>query len=178
MWTRRADGLDTTMEIIYGSGIAGWVAEEEAPVLSNDAEQDKRFDFVVDTAYAAGMTAKSRIFKVSSILSVPMKRHDGTLFGVCSMINRNGKTFSRGDQRLLEQHCELAVLSFKETKSEDSAFTPYETVAEALKRCKMLLSVEWALFFQAVRLQNTIGFVCIWCLLLSSAIGSPALSLF
>jgi hypothetical protein len=77
------------------AGIAGWVAEEESPVLSNDVENDKRFDFRIDTAFAAGIAANARTFKVTSLVSVPIKRHDGTLFGVCSMLHRQGKRFTR-----------------------------------------------------------------------------------
>ena len=66
LWTRRADGLDTTIEISYGVGIVGWVAEEETPVVSNDVENDKRFDIRLDTAYAAGMSEKKRTFRYSS----------------------------------------------------------------------------------------------------------------
>jgi GAF domain-containing protein len=152
MWTRRVDGIDTTVEVAYGAGIAGWVAEEEAPVVSNDVENDKRFDVVLDTAYAAGLSAKMRTFLVSSLLAVPMKRHDGTLFGVCTMINKQGEgsPFNRADLRLLELHCELAMLSFKDTLAEDSKLTPYETIPEALRRIKMLLRVEWSLYFQLV----------------------------
>jgi len=87
MWTRRSDGPNVAMEISYGDGIAGWVADEEEPYLSNDVENDKRFDFKIDTAFSGGLTENSRPFKVSSLMSIPMKRHDGSLFGVYSVIN-------------------------------------------------------------------------------------------
>ena len=153
MWTRRGDGIDTTVEVAYGRGIAGWVAEQEAPVVSNDAENDKRFDFVLDTAYAAGLRADSRKFLVSSVLAVPMKRQDGSLFGVCSMVNHDNRgsgEFTRADLRFLELQCELTMLSFKETRLEDNSFTAYENVPEALRRIRMLLRVEWSLYFQMV----------------------------
>ena len=148
MWTKRADGLDTLMEVAFGDGIAGWVAETESPVVTHDVEKDNRFDFRIDTAYAAGAFEMTR--KVSGILSIPMKKHDGTLFGVCSMIHMQGNTFTRGDQRLLEVHCELTVLSFKACKMQNSNFSAFETPSEALKRCQMLLRAKWVHFFRAV----------------------------
>jgi hypothetical protein len=146
MWTKRADGLDTLMEVAFGEGIAGWVAEEESPVVSDHTHT--RFDFRIDTAYAAGLSEMTR--KVTGILSIPMKRHDGKLFGVCSMIHMQGNTFTRADQRLLELHCALTVLSFRECQIQSSDFSTYETPAEALKRCQMLLHAERVHFFQAV----------------------------
>ena len=150
MWTKRADGLDTHVEISFGEGIAGWVARELSPVVSNDAENDPRFDSCADLAFAAGASKHARNFRVASILSIPMKRHDGTLFGVCSMIkdNKNSSPFTHADHHLLELHCELVVTSFRDVTPEGSEFKPYETIADALNRCKMLLNVEWALFFQ------------------------------
>jgi hypothetical protein len=54
-------------------------------------------------------------YRVKSLMCIPMKRHDGTLFGVCSMIKdeQHDTLFTRADQHVLELHCELAVLSFK-----------------------------------------------------------------
>jgi hypothetical protein len=87
LWTERADGLQSRMEVPFGAGVAGWVAEHDASVLLEAPEEDARFDVEVDTACGAG-TARARTYAVDSLVAVSVKTRAGMLVGVVVATNK------------------------------------------------------------------------------------------
>ncbi len=91
-----------------GEGIAGWVAENNCPLIVNDVESDKRF--------SAGIS-KHVGFPTHSILAVPL-RVKGKCLGVLELINKkNGGYFTQDDQTWLEMFANQAGLAVQNAKS-------------------------------------------------------------
>lgn len=97
------------MYVPVGKGIAGWVAENNKPVVVNDVQSDNRFTNIVD---------KSSGFSTRSILAVPMMVN-GELMGVCEALNKNGKMYTTRDQEVLESLAALAGASIKNARMAD-----------------------------------------------------------
>jgi len=70
----------TGIRIPYGQGIAGWVAEHEEAVVTEDAATDPRHYGQVDSASG---------FKTRSLICVPMKGPSGEILGVLEALNRH-----------------------------------------------------------------------------------------
>ena len=82
-----------TIRLKLGEGIAGWVAQENKPLIVNDPANDPRW------ARRADQKTK---FVTRSILCVPMV-HQGKLLGVVQAINRKDRNgFSDEDRVVLE----------------------------------------------------------------------------
>ncbi|NNM55333.1 MAG: sigma-54-dependent Fis family transcriptional regulator [Spirochaetales bacterium] len=91
-----------------GEGIAGWVAENNCPLIVNDVEQDRRF--------SSGIS-KHVGFPTHSILGVPL-RVKGKCVGVLELINKkNGGYFTQDDQTWLEMFANQAGLAVQNAKS-------------------------------------------------------------
>jgi len=81
------------MEINFGEGIAGWVAENREPILVEDCYSDSRFNPNIDL---------KTNFKTKSMVCVPMLRKD-KLIGVMQVINReSGLKFNKVDLNIFE----------------------------------------------------------------------------
>lgn len=66
-------------------GLAGWVIQNEKPVVVNDVQVDSRFK---------GEITSFNNFITNNLLSVPLTNHDGKVIGTLQAINtRNGKDF-------------------------------------------------------------------------------------
>jgi len=90
---RVAEDLDEVGEvrIPLGSGIAGAVAHNGEAIRIDDAYADPRFNQNVD---------KQTGYRTRSILSLPVKDHDGRVFAVAQLLNRkDGQPFDQGDER-------------------------------------------------------------------------------
>ena len=90
---RVAEDLDEVGEvrIPLGSGIAGAVAHNGEAIRIDDAYADPRFNQNVD---------KQTGYRTRSILSLPVKDHDGRVFAVAQLLNRkDGQPFDHGDER-------------------------------------------------------------------------------
>jgi len=80
------------IRIPKGEGIAGWVAENEQPLLVADVREDPRFYAKIDEKVG---------FQTQSILCVPLKAKT-KLIGVLEVINKqNGGNFNKEDELLL-----------------------------------------------------------------------------
>jgi two-component system phosphate regulon sensor histidine kinase PhoR len=75
-----------------GQGIAGWVAENQEPVVINNAYSDQRFFSGVD---------KRSGFKTTSMICIPLKVNERTI-GVLQAINRQFGNFSNHDLELMQ----------------------------------------------------------------------------
>jgi Nif-specific regulatory protein len=78
-----------------GQGVAGHVAQQGQPVRVPDSKHDARFFPDID---------KITGYKTSSLLAVPMRDREGTLFGVLQVLNRRGGgRFTDEDEKKLGQ---------------------------------------------------------------------------
>ena len=95
-----------------GKGIAGWVAQNNKPVLIPDAYQDSRFDPSFD---------KRSGFRTRSMLCVPLTYKSKPL-GVMTILNRlDGNPFTESDQNLLMIFASQAALAIENSSLFQSA---------------------------------------------------------
>jgi putative ABC transport system ATP-binding protein len=90
---RVAEDIDEKHEvrIPLGSGIAGAVAQTGESIRIDDAYADPRFNQAVD---------RQTGYRTRSILSLPVKDHDGNVFAVAQLLNRrDGQAFNAGDEQ-------------------------------------------------------------------------------
>lgn len=100
-------GLLTDERIPRGTGIAGWVAENERPALVPDVKADGRFYSEVD---------KITGIETRSILAVPLKAKS-KLIGVLEVINkRDGTVFSAQDEILLNIFATQAAMAIENAR--------------------------------------------------------------
>lgn len=87
-----------------GKGIAGWIAEHAAPVISEDVARDERFDPSMDQKIG---------FKTRSIIGVPLI-HRNRVFGVIELINKlDGAPFSPLDLKILVTIADFAAIAIQ-----------------------------------------------------------------
>jgi signal transduction histidine kinase len=90
-----------------GQGIAGWVVENEKPVIVHDVSHDDRFSLDID---------KLSDFKTQSVLAVPLKAK-GELVGVLELINKaDGSEFNEEDALLLTIYSEQAGMAIENAR--------------------------------------------------------------
>lgn len=90
-----------------GKGIAGWVAQNNEPVLIADAYQDPRFDPSFD---------KRSGFRTRSMLCVPLT-YKSKPIGVMTILNRrDGHPFTESDKNLLTTFASQAALAMENAK--------------------------------------------------------------
>lgn len=95
-----------TIRLKMGQGIAGWVAQENKPLIINDVSQDHRWD--------RGMDEKSG-FKTRSIMALPLVLK-GKVTGVIEVINRIGADFSFDDLKTLEIFSSQAAVAVENAR--------------------------------------------------------------
>lgn len=81
-----------TVRVKKGQGIAGWVAENQEPVIINDTYADKRF--------FSGIDSKSG-FRTRSMICIPLQV-EGQTVGVLQAINRRRGQFTESDLAVLQ----------------------------------------------------------------------------
>ncbi len=82
-----------------GTGIGGWVAENQKSVIVNDVQSDERFYPVIDEEFG---------FKTRSMLAAPVIG-GGQVLGVIEVLNKqDGRLFNHDDQRLLTLMCRFS----------------------------------------------------------------------
>ena len=86
------DGGAITVRV--GDGIVGTVASSGRPLILRDPYRDPRFDPSVDTATG---------FRTRSLLTVPVRDHEGGLVAVLQLLNRRRGTFDREDVGFLSE---------------------------------------------------------------------------
>ncbi len=80
------------LRLKMGEGVAGWVAQNQIPLIVPDVAQDSRFNPKVDALSG---------FQTRSILCVPLTSK-GRLVGVVQVLNKRSKTgFNQQDQEML-----------------------------------------------------------------------------
>lgn len=82
-----------------GTGIGGWVAENQKSVIVNDVQSDERFYPVIDEEFG---------FKTRSMLAAPVIG-GGQVLGVIEVLNKHdGRLFNHDDQTLLTLMCRFS----------------------------------------------------------------------
>jgi diguanylate cyclase (GGDEF)-like protein len=96
------------LRIRPGEGIAGWVAEHNAPLLVPNVHKDPRF---------AGRFDKASRFHTQSILCVPLA-FKGRMLGVIELVNGQGDgTFSEEDLRILSTVAEFSAIAIENARN-------------------------------------------------------------
>ncbi len=72
-----------------GEGIAGWVAQQDQPVRTDDPGLDERFNDTVD---------KKTGYKTTSMLTVPIRDTGGRVIGVLQLLNKKSGPFTADDE--------------------------------------------------------------------------------
>ncbi|KAM6460572.1 dual 3',5'-cyclic-AMP and -GMP phosphodiesterase 11A isoform 2-T2 [Liasis olivaceus] len=93
------------MQLLWGKGIVGYVAEHGETVNIPDAYQDHRFNDKID---------KLTGYKTKSLLCMPIRNSDGEIIGVAQMINKTpgGIPFTDDDEKVMEMYlpfCGIAI---------------------------------------------------------------------
>ena len=93
LWSRVSTDLEAN-EIRFPAhrGIAGWVFQNQEPLIINDAYKDSRF--------YPGVDQKTH-FKTRNILCVPLVNRKGMCIGTLQIINKTAGDFTPGDEELL-----------------------------------------------------------------------------
>lgn len=94
-----------------GEGIAGWVAQNNRPLVVNDVHNDERF--LVDISKKIG-------YPTQSILAVPM-RLKGTCVGVVEIINKQNGAFDDADLQWMEIFATQAAIAIQNARSYQKA---------------------------------------------------------
>uniref|UniRef100_A0A8D3AXP7 Phosphodiesterase n=1 Tax=Scophthalmus maximus TaxID=52904 RepID=A0A8D3AXP7_SCOMX len=93
------------VQVPWGKGIIGYVAEHGETVNIPDAYQDRRFSDEID---------KLTGYKTKSLLCMPIRNSDGEIIGVAQAINKNsnGNLFTEDDEKVLQMYlpfCGIAI---------------------------------------------------------------------
>lgn len=105
--TGRAAARLTPLTVPLGDrSIAGWVFENQKPLLSNDVSQDSRWYPKIDTQTG---------FRTRSILCVPLSAEEG--LGVIQVLNKQGsKEFTAEDEEVLMALAQLSAQAIQHRK--------------------------------------------------------------
>ncbi|KAM4609066.1 dual 3',5'-cyclic-AMP and -GMP phosphodiesterase 11A isoform 2-T2 [Polymixia lowei] len=93
------------VQVPWGKGIIGYVAEHGETVNIPDAYQDRRFSDEID---------KMTGYKTKSLLCMPIRNSDGEIIGVAQAINKSssGALFTEDDEKVLQMYlpfCGIAI---------------------------------------------------------------------
>ncbi|XP_037344996.2 dual 3',5'-cyclic-AMP and -GMP phosphodiesterase 11A isoform X2 [Pungitius pungitius] len=93
------------VQVPWGKGIIGYVAEHGETVNISDAYQDRRFSDEID---------KLTGYKTKSLLCMPIHNSDGEIIGVAQAINKtsSGELFTEDDEKVLQMYlpfCGIAI---------------------------------------------------------------------
>uniref|UniRef100_H3DHT9 Phosphodiesterase n=1 Tax=Tetraodon nigroviridis TaxID=99883 RepID=H3DHT9_TETNG len=93
------------VQVPWGKGIIGYVAEHGETVNIPDAYQDRRFSDEID---------KLTGYKTKSLLCMPIRNSDGEIIGVAQAINKSsaGQLFTEDDEKVLQMYlpfCGIAI---------------------------------------------------------------------
>ncbi|XP_075685627.1 dual 3',5'-cyclic-AMP and -GMP phosphodiesterase 11A [Rhinoderma darwinii] len=98
-------GNSNEVQVPWGKGIIGYVAEHGETVNIPDAYQDRRFSDEID---------KLTGYKTKSLLCMPIQNSDGEIIGVAQGINKTpgGAPFTEDDEKVMQMYlpfCGIAI---------------------------------------------------------------------
>lgn len=111
LWSLVATGMqDSEIRIPTNQGIAGWVFQNQVPLVINDAYNDPRFNVSID--------CKSG-FKTKNILCVPLMNTNSDCIGVLQALNSRSDTFTEADQTFLSAISDYVAIALDNAKLYD-----------------------------------------------------------
>ena len=120
---RQAGKILKPVRFSIDSGIAGWVARNAKPVLSNDVFADPRFNKDID---------KLTGFVTKSVLAVPIGS-GSEVIGVIEVLNKNdGTKFNKQDLDVLMAVASMATVAINNSKLHQDVLDAYRSTTNAL----------------------------------------------
>ncbi|GCB73022.1 hypothetical protein scyTo_0002305 [Scyliorhinus torazame] len=130
------------VQVPWGKGIIGYVAEHGETVNMADAYEDHRFSDEID---------KLAGYKTKSILCMPIQNCDGETIGVAQAINKNpaGVPFTDDDEKVLQMYLPFCGISISNAKLFAASRKEYD-------RSRALLEVVNDLFEEQTELEKVV----------------------
>ena len=112
-----------TVRLSTDSGIAGWVAKNGKPVVSNDVVGDPRFNKKID---------KITGFVTKSIAAVPIVA-EGGIIGVIEALNKiDGVRFNKEDLEALISIASMSAVAIDNSRTKQEILDAYKSTANSL----------------------------------------------
>ncbi|MEW6116183.1 MAG: HD domain-containing phosphohydrolase [Nitrospirota bacterium] len=111
-----------TVRLKKGQGIAGWVAENQLPLIVEDAENDPRFFKKVDERSG---------FKTRNMVCVPVTARN-KLLGVLQVINKKSGMFTSEDMVLMVSFSNQVAIAVENTRLRDELNETFYNTMQAL----------------------------------------------
>ncbi|XP_043922783.1 dual 3',5'-cyclic-AMP and -GMP phosphodiesterase 11A-like [Protopterus annectens] len=130
------------VQVPWGKGIIGYVAEHGETVNISNAYQDHRFSDEID---------KLTGYKTKSILCMPIHNSDGEIIGVVQAINKNpsGAPFTEDNEKVLQMYLPFCGISISNAKLFAASRKEYD-------RSRTLLEVVNDLFEEQTDLEKIV----------------------
>ncbi|XP_032903708.1 dual 3',5'-cyclic-AMP and -GMP phosphodiesterase 11A-like [Amblyraja radiata] len=130
------------VQVPWGKGIIGYVAEHGETINMPDAYEDHRFNDEID---------KLTGYKTKSILCMPIQNCDGEIIGVAQAINKNlaGVPFTEEDEKALQMYLPFCGISISNAKLFAASRKEYD-------RSRALLKVVNDLFEEQTELEKVV----------------------
>ncbi|XP_069770242.1 dual 3',5'-cyclic-AMP and -GMP phosphodiesterase 11A-like isoform X2 [Narcine bancroftii] len=130
------------VQVPWGKGIIGYVAEHGETINMPDAYEDHRFNDEID---------KLAGYKTKSILCMPIQNCDGEIIGVAQAINKNpaGVPFTEDDEKVLQMYLPFCGISISNAKLFAASRKEYD-------RSRALLKVVNDLFEEQTELEKVV----------------------
>jgi len=125
LWSKVALGIGQGDEIRFpvGTGIAGQVAATGETINIPDAYLDKRFNAEPDQQSG---------YRTRSLLTFPMKAHDGRVIGVFQVVNKAGGPFTADDDDTLSSLAASAAIAVENAHLVTEQRQLWKTLIETL----------------------------------------------
>ncbi|MDP3024447.1 MAG: SpoIIE family protein phosphatase [candidate division Zixibacteria bacterium] len=130
------------LRLKLGQGIAGWVAQNQEPVIANQARQDPRFSPELEEKIG---------FRIDSIICVPVLRR-GSLLGVMVAMNKlDGKEFTEEDLKIFSSLADQVAIAL------DNSYLYRKARKESLEK-EILLDMD-RLISSSLDLDEVLGLI-------------------
>jgi len=124
LWSKVALGIDFgEIRFPLGTGIAGLVAATGETISIPDAYADERFNPEPDRRSG---------YRTSSLLTYPMKAHDGRVIGVFQAVNKKGGPFTSYDEDTLSSLAASAAIAVENAQLVSEQRQLWKTLIETL----------------------------------------------
>ncbi|HVP37186.1 MAG TPA: SpoIIE family protein phosphatase [Terriglobales bacterium] len=130
------------LRLKLGQGVAGWVAQNQEPVIANQARNDPRFSPELEEKIG---------FRIDSIICVPVMRR-GNLLGVVVAMNKlNGKEFTEDDLKIFSSLADQVAIAL------DNSYLYRKARKESLEK-EILLDMD-RLISSSLDLDEVLGLI-------------------
>ena len=123
------NGGDGEIRLPAGQGVVGWVLENQAPLLINDAYSDPRFSDELDRRSG---------FRTRNLLSIPLVNLQNRIIGVFQTLNKKEGGFKEEDITLLTSLSIYVAIALENSK----LYEEIKSLHKAKERCIAHLSHE------------------------------------